>query len=138
MQQHVLIGERILAPVRQFHDLAPAVRHHHERYDGRGYPDGLAGLAIPLLARVVAVADTYNAMTSSRPYRAAMEPAAAIEQLMTLAGEQLDPVLAPTLAGLLLASDAAYQVARRSEFVIDFGRLGESTFARKLQREAAS
>jgi HD-GYP domain-containing protein (c-di-GMP phosphodiesterase class II) len=125
MQQHVLIGERILAPVRQFHDLAPAVRHHHERYDGRGYPDRLVGDEIPLLARIIAVGDTYNAMTSNRPYRGAMEPQIAIDALLAVAGEQLDPELAPALARILRRADAAYRVARRSEFMIEFARLGE-------------
>jgi HD-GYP domain-containing protein (c-di-GMP phosphodiesterase class II) len=126
MQQHVLIGERILAPVRQFGDLAPAVRHHHERYDGNGYPNRLAAGDIPLLARVIAVADTYNAMTSDRPYRPAMSPSAAMDALVQLAGTQLDPALAPILVGLLQEGDAGYQVARRSEFFIDFGRLGDT------------
>jgi HD-GYP domain-containing protein (c-di-GMP phosphodiesterase class II) len=124
MQQHVLIGERILAPVRQFGDLAPAVRHHHERYDGHGYPNGLASDDIPLLARVIAVADTYNAMTSDRPYRPALPPNVAMDQLVRLAGTQLDPELAPILVGLLQEADAGYRVARRAEFFIDFGRLG--------------
>jgi hypothetical protein len=126
MQQHVLIGERIVSPVRQFSDLAPAVRHHHERYDGRGYPDGLAGQGIPLLARIVSVADTYNAMTSDRPYRPALAPHTATANLENLGGTQLDPVFALTLVAVLRASDAAYRVARRSEFIVDFARLDDA------------
>jgi HD-GYP domain-containing protein (c-di-GMP phosphodiesterase class II) len=134
MQQHVLIGERILAPVRQFHDLAPAVRHHHERFDGVGYPDGLADENIPLLARLIAVADTYNAMTSDRPYRRALAPGDAIEQLRALAGTQLDPDVALAFVGVLTEADAAYRVARRNEFVIDFRNLGTSVPLAALTR----
>jgi HD-GYP domain-containing protein (c-di-GMP phosphodiesterase class II) len=125
MQQHVIIGERILAPVRQFAELAPAVRHHHERFDGAGYPDGLRGDEIPLLARIIAVADTYNAMTSDRPYRSALAPDTAAAHLEDLASTQLDAAFARALVKLLRESDAAYRVARRAEFVIDFGRLGD-------------
>jgi HD-GYP domain-containing protein (c-di-GMP phosphodiesterase class II) len=124
MQQHVIIGERILAPVRQFAELAPAVRHHHERFDGAGYPDGLRGDEIPLLARIIAVADTYNAMTSDRPYRSALAPDTAAAHLEDLASTQLDAAFARALVKLLRESDAAYRVARKAEFVIDFGRLG--------------
>jgi HD-GYP domain-containing protein (c-di-GMP phosphodiesterase class II) len=127
MQQHVVIGERIISPVRQFGRLAPAVRHHHERFDGGGYPDGLAAQAIPVLARIIAVADTYNAMTSDRPYRLALAPDVALRQLQLLAGEQLDPRFAATLVDLLKRSDAAYRVARRAEFVIDFDHIGDVT-----------
>jgi HD-GYP domain-containing protein (c-di-GMP phosphodiesterase class II) len=125
MQQHVVIGERIISPVRQFGTLAPAVRHHHERYDGAGYPDGVAGEAIPLLARIIAVADTYNAMTSDRPYRSALRPDLAMDRLMSVAGTQLDQLFVTTLLKLLSGEDAAYRIARRAEFVIDFGRLGD-------------
>jgi HD-GYP domain-containing protein (c-di-GMP phosphodiesterase class II) len=123
MQQHVLIGERILGPVQQFRPLAPAIRHHHEHYDGRGYPDALRGEEIPTLARVVAVADSYNAMTSNRPYRGAMAPDAALDQLRAVAGTQLDPVFAPTLCAVVSARDASYAVARTAEFVVEFDRL---------------
>jgi HD-GYP domain-containing protein (c-di-GMP phosphodiesterase class II) len=136
MQQHVVIGERIISPVRQFGQLAPAVRHHHERYDGLGYPNGLGATDIPLLARIIAVADTYNAMTSDRPYRSALSPNLAMDELLRLAGTQLDPELAPILVRLLREGDAGYRVARRSEFFIDFGSLdGRDPFARALARQ---
>jgi response regulator RpfG family c-di-GMP phosphodiesterase len=126
MQQHVVIGERIISPVRQFGRLAPAVRHHHERYDGDGYPDGLVAEAIPRLARIIAVADAYNAMTSDRPYRSALPPSVAIAQLRAVAGLQLDPVFANAFAAALAVADSAYQVARRGEFFIDFERLADA------------
>jgi HD-GYP domain-containing protein (c-di-GMP phosphodiesterase class II) len=72
MQRHSEIGERILANVETYAEIASVVRHHHERMDGQGYPDGLEGDEIPLLSRILAVADAYNAMTSDRPYRDAM------------------------------------------------------------------
>ena len=72
MQTHSEIGESILANVDTYSEIASVVRHHHERMDGQGYPDGLEGETIPLLSRIIAVADAYNAMTSDRPYRDAM------------------------------------------------------------------
>ncbi len=72
MQEHSAIGERILAHVDEYSEIATIVRHHHERIDGQGYPDGLADEEIPLVSRIIAVADAYNAMTSDRPYRDAM------------------------------------------------------------------
>src|SRR5205085_8690768 len=72
MEEHAAIGERILANVDDYQEIANIVRHHHERVDGNGYPDALFGDKIPLISRVIAVADAYNAMTSDRPYRDAM------------------------------------------------------------------
>ncbi len=69
IRQHVTIGYAILADLRQIRNLLPGVLYHHERYDGAGYPDGLVGENIPLLARILAVADSYDAMTTARPYR---------------------------------------------------------------------
>ena len=82
MQTHSQIGERILANVATYSEIAAIVRHHHERVDGGGYPDGLAGDEIPLLSRIIAVADAYNAMTSDRPYRDAMPNKATIGPYM--------------------------------------------------------
>ena len=72
MEKHSEIGERILAKVEDYAEIAQIVRHHHERWDGQGYPDGLDTEDIPLVARIIAAADAYNAMTSDRPYRDAM------------------------------------------------------------------
>ena len=76
------------------------VRHHHERFDGRGYPEGLAGERIPPLARVLAVADAYDAMTSDRPYRLASNHRRAIREVLTCSGTQFDPSV---VQGLLIA-----------------------------------
>ena len=72
MENHSEIGERILAKVEDYAEIAKIVRHHHERWDGQGYPDGIAALDTPLISRIISVADAYNAMTSDRPYRDAM------------------------------------------------------------------
>jgi putative two-component system response regulator len=90
MRTHVLIGEEIVRPLRFASSLLPIVRHHHERWDGRGYPDGLRGEAIPLPARIVAICDAYDSMISDRPYRRAFSPNRAVEVLREGAGSQWD------------------------------------------------
>ena len=72
VEQHPLIGEQICAPLKSFSAVLPVIRHHHERFDGTGYPDRLAGESIPLTARIVQVVDIYDALTTDRPYRQAM------------------------------------------------------------------
>lgn len=91
MQEHTLIGERIVQPLRLAGAVAPIVRYHHERWDGRGYPDGLAREAIPLGARIVAVADAFDAMTTQRPYNRVFSIDEAIERLRSGAGTYWDP-----------------------------------------------
>jgi len=90
MQQHPLTGESIVRPLRSGVPLLPIVRHHHERVDGTGYPDGLKGRAIPHLARIVAVCDAFDALTSDRPYRRARTQDEALEILSDGAGKQWD------------------------------------------------
>jgi HD-GYP domain-containing protein (c-di-GMP phosphodiesterase class II) len=90
VQQHVTIGYWILAELRQIRNLLPGVLHHHERYDGKGYPDGLTGENIPMLARVLAVADAYDAMSNQRPYRDALPYRRVEEILKEGAGKQWD------------------------------------------------
>ncbi len=90
VKKHALAGARIAMRVGHG-DLAPIIRHHHERFDGDGYPDGLSGEGIPLGARIVAVADTFDAVTSARPYRNAMAQRQALGLLWSEAGGQLDP-----------------------------------------------
>ena len=93
MQRHTVLGEQIVAPLRSTAALLPIIRHHHERVDGKGYPDGLMGDQIPLGARIVAIADAYNAMLSHRPYRPAMTPERAQQALRAGAGRQWDGAL---------------------------------------------
>jgi len=90
MRRHPVTGSQIVAPLESFAEGALIVRHHHEREDGSGYPDGLSGETIPLGARVVAVADVYDALTSERPYRRALTHAEALDRLATEAGRTLD------------------------------------------------
>ncbi len=74
MEQHTVIGEKICAPLRSFRNVLPIIRHHHEKQDGSGYPDGLKGEQIPLTARILQIADIYDALTTDRPYRTALPP----------------------------------------------------------------
>jgi putative two-component system response regulator len=90
MQIHPVLGEQIMLPLRSTASLLPIIRHHHERVDGNGYPDGLAGDQIPLGARIVAIADAFAAMVSTRPYRPAAPPAKALATLRAGAGKQWD------------------------------------------------
>jgi HD-GYP domain-containing protein (c-di-GMP phosphodiesterase class II) len=90
MRRHPVIGAQIVAPFEFFTAGAMVIRHHHERFDGSGYPDGLSGAGIPLGARIVAVADVYDALTSDRPYRPAMSMEAALAELRAQAGRGLD------------------------------------------------
>ena len=91
MDMHPLIGESILRPVSLLHPLLPGVRSHHEHFDGTGYPDGLAGEAIPIEARIMTVADAFDAMTSTRPYRQALPEEDALAELKRHAGSHFDP-----------------------------------------------
>ena len=93
MRRHPLIGERILLAAPALRPVARLVRSSHERWDGGGYPDGLRGDEIPLGARVVAVCDAFDAMTTARPYRESVGEAAAIEELRQCAGTQFDPMV---------------------------------------------
>ncbi|MBM4064209.1 MAG: response regulator [Planctomycetes bacterium] len=97
IQTHVLIGERILTPIIKNETVIRIVRHHHERIDGSGYPDGLKGTAIPLEARIVAVADAYDALLSERPYRKATGNVNAIKELRKFSGTQFDPEIVEML-----------------------------------------
>lgn len=113
---HPSIGEQILRPSEHLQDLLPGVRHHHERIDGKGYPDQLRDAEIPLQARIIAVADAYNAMTSDRPYRDAMHPELAQRILVQNQGMQHDPFLVAAFRRVLAMRPADYAVARGPEF----------------------
>jgi HD-GYP domain-containing protein (c-di-GMP phosphodiesterase class II) len=101
MRRHPELGAEVIARFAAYGDGFRLVRHHHEAWDGSGYPDGLAGAAIPLGARILAVADTFDALTSDRPYRARLELDRAVAILRDGAGRQWDPaVVAALLAHL--------------------------------------
>ncbi len=97
MQEHPGEGAELVGTISQLHDIVPAVRHHHEAWDGSGYPDRLEGEAIPLWARIIAFADTIDAMTTDRPYRRAMTEAEVRAEVIRCAGKQFDPSIAETL-----------------------------------------
>ena len=101
MKSHTTIGARILAPVRAFQPMIPIVLHHHEHWDGGGYPEGLAGEAIPELARVVSVADVFDAMVSARPYRDAMGPEEVQDIIVSDSGTQFEPRVVEALQRLM-------------------------------------
>jgi len=103
MRQHPVIGEKILLDTPELADIAPLVRHEHERWDGAGYPDGLAGEAIPVGSRIILACDAYNAMITSRPYREPMTTEAAIAELRDNTGTQFDPQVVESLVHILSA-----------------------------------
>ena len=110
MKTHPEIGEHILRPIQSLQNILPVVRHHHERWDGTGYPDGLSGRAIPLGARIVAVCDAYRAMTENRPYRAALSGSEARAELEAGAGTQFDEDCVTALFQALDRRDAVAEV----------------------------
>jgi HD-GYP domain-containing protein (c-di-GMP phosphodiesterase class II) len=91
MKQHTTRGDVIVSSIADLHPIRPIVRSHHERWDGAGYPDGLAGEAIPLMARIVSIVDAYDAMTTTRPYRNALSVDVAFAEIERMSGKQFDP-----------------------------------------------
>lgn len=99
MHRHCVIGENMVAPLRSCAELLPIIRHHHERYDGTGYPDHLAGQEIPLAARILSVCDAYDALVTDRPYRPGLTPDEAVTILCDGAGRQWDPEVVEAFLG---------------------------------------
>jgi ribonuclease P protein subunit RPR2 len=91
MRRHPIVGAQIVAPIAFLHDAVDLIRHHHERFDGTGYPDGLRGEDIPVTARIFSVADSFDAMTSDRPYRGSIGIDRALAEIQGGAGSQFDP-----------------------------------------------
>ena len=118
MQEHSVIGERILSKVNTYPEVAEVVRHHHERVDGTGYPDGLCSEEIPLLARIIAVADAYNAMTSDRPYRDAMPSRVARLRLAQAVESQFDTAVVAAFEAILAGADERYRMGQTEDFRI--------------------
>lgn len=116
MQTHPEIGEGILAKVVTYDRIAAIVRHHHERVDGNGYPDGLPDDDIPSISRIIAVADAYNAMTSDRPYREAMPSRVARMRLAQAVGSQFDTSVVAAFEAILATADEAYRLGLRPDF----------------------
>jgi putative nucleotidyltransferase with HDIG domain len=107
VRDHPSQGVKILEGIKQLNKLLPIIKHHHERYDGKGYPDGLKGEEIPLGARILHVADSYDAMTADRPYRKALDPEHAIQELLNHSGEQFDPGVTEIFIGILRSEEMA-------------------------------
>lgn len=116
MEKHSEIGEGILSNVEDYAEIARVVRHHHERIDGQGYPDGISGDDIPLLSRIIAVADAYNAMTSDRPYRDAMPSRVARMRLAQAVESQFDTSVLAAFEAILAGSDENYRAGRDMAF----------------------
>jgi len=116
MQRHPEIGARILANVDSYAEIASIVRHHHERVDGQGYPDGLPEDEIPLLSRIIAVADAYNAMTSDRPYRDAMPSRVARLRLAQAVESQFDTAVVAAFEAILAGAHEDYRSGHGEEF----------------------
>ena len=128
MQEHPAIGESILKKVELYADVALVVRHHHERIDGEGYPDKLPGDQVPLLSRIIAVADAYNAMTSNRSYRDAMPSRVARLRLAQAVESQFDTSAVAAFEAILAGATEEYRTAKRADFEPNYagevGRLG--------------
>jgi putative nucleotidyltransferase with HDIG domain len=114
MEEHSVIGERILANVEAYTEVATIVRHHHERVDGLGYPDTLKKDEIPLISRIICVADAYNAMTSDRPYRDAMPSSVARERLRQAAGSQFDTDVVRAFDEILETATESYTIGTQT------------------------
>jgi putative nucleotidyltransferase with HDIG domain len=119
METHSEIGERILAKVEEYSEVARIVRHHHERIDGMGYPDRVPGDEIPMISRIIAVADAYNAMTSDRPYRDAMPSRVARLRLAQAVESQFDTSVVAAFEAILASADESYRVGQRADFFIE-------------------
>jgi len=98
IKMHSIYGEKAVMKSKYLKDLAPAIRHHHERWDGNGYPDGLKGEEIPLFSRILAISDAFDAMTSARIYRDPMDPSDAFGEIQIQAGKQFDPYIVEKLS----------------------------------------
>ena len=116
MERHPVIGEEILRNVADYEEIADIVRSHHERIDGTGYPDRLVGAEIPLLARIIAVADAYNAMTSDRPYRDAMPSRVARLRLAQAVESQFDTSVVAAFEAILAMAPESYRLGRGEAF----------------------
>jgi putative nucleotidyltransferase with HDIG domain len=117
MKAHPTIGAEILAPIEQLRDMLPIVRWHHENWNGRGYPDSLRGEEIPLSARIVAVADCYDAVTTDRPYQTAYQPRYAAEVITKLAGSRFDAKVVTAFLRAFELGDLVKQVGAESPAV---------------------
>lgn len=140
MEEHPVIGERILSNVADYEEIARIVRHHHERVDGAGYPDRLIGSDIPLISRILAVADAYDAMTSDRPYRNAMPSSMARFRIAQAVGSQFDTTVVAAFEAILATAPESYRCGEGESFRITTqGDTGDAfkTHVRRLHAVAS-
>jgi putative nucleotidyltransferase with HDIG domain len=137
MEQHAAIGERILANVESYAEIASIVRHHHERVDGNGYPDKLIQDEIPLISRIIAVADAYDAMTSNRPYREAMPSRVARLRLAQAVDTQFDTAAVAAFEAILAGATEAYRSRASDDFRFDLQRKAHSDLSPITAQSAA-
>lgn len=116
IKNHPVRGANIVSQIEFLSCVVPIVYHHHERYDGKGYPDGLEGEKIPIGSRIVTVLDTYDAMTSDRPYRKALPKEAAVKELQRCSGTQFDPAIVSAFIKVISIEDANMVCTRRNIF----------------------
>ena len=140
VQEHTTVGARILAPIAAFAPAIPIVRNHHEWFDGAGYPDGLAGEDIPFMARLLAVADVYDALTSNRPYRAGWTHREAIDYIDHCAATQFDPAMAAAFIAIMKDEAQVEALVRRQTGSPGLRIVGSSTASDrvKTQKKAVS
>jgi HD-GYP domain-containing protein (c-di-GMP phosphodiesterase class II) len=101
VRSHVQVGASMIEMLGEMHAIVPLIRHHHECWDGSGYPDGLKGEQIPLVSRIIAVADMYDAMTSDRPYRKRRTHQFAVDEILKASGVQIDPKVSDAFLAVL-------------------------------------
>ena len=143
MEEHSAIGERILGKVEGYAEIARIVRHHHERVDGNGYPDGLRDAEIPLISKIIGVADAYNAMTSGRPYRDAMPTRVARMRLAQAVGAQFDTTVAAAFEAILATANEGYLSGAHADFSVEAQRQpslaeGESAAVGRMAQVASA
>jgi HD-GYP domain-containing protein (c-di-GMP phosphodiesterase class II) len=119
MKAHPMVGAEILGPVEALRDMIPIVRWHHENWNGKGYPDGLRGEEIPLSARIVAVADCYDAVTTDRPYQKAYELRDAAETITRLAGSRFDAKVVTAFLRAFELGDLVQQVREQGASMLE-------------------
>jgi putative nucleotidyltransferase with HDIG domain len=138
MEQHSEIGEQILRKVDDYGEIADVVRSHHERVDGLGYPDGLSAEEIPVLSRIIAVADAYNAMTSDRPYRDALPSRVARLRLAQAVESQFDTSVVAAFEAILAGADESYRMGVSEAFRLESAGLEEPEVATPPQAKIAA
>jgi HD-GYP domain-containing protein (c-di-GMP phosphodiesterase class II) len=105
MRQHTAIGAQIMQPIRTLKDIIPGIKNHHETWDGTGYPDKLKGEDIPMVARIIGAADTFDAMTTNRPYQQARSLEFVLDKMRAMSGSRFDPKVVEALLAAVSAGD---------------------------------